>query len=149
MKTVKTKVIAIALVIVMMLGVMPVSVFAADEMTITVENKSSLAGSDVSININLSNNPGIASTKLKVAYDDSILTLNSIEYNSEMGGQTLPPQTMATPVTLTWVSPFAEFSSDCTFATLNFTVAETAEANAAETVEEDIILEEVPEEVEE
>ena len=130
MKTVKTKVIAIALVIVMMLGVMPVSVFAADEMTITVENKSSLAGSDISISISLSNNPGIASTKLKVAYDDSILTLNSIEYNTEMGGQTLPPQTMATPVTLTWVSPFEEYADDCVFATLNFTVAETAEANA-------------------
>ena len=130
MKTMKTKIIAIALVIVMMLGVMPLSVFAADsDMTVSVEQKNALPGSTVTVNIDLKNNPGISSMKLKVAYDDSILTLDSVAYNSEMGGQSLPPQTMASPVTLTWVSPFANFTADATFVTLTFTVADDAPVN--------------------
>ena len=130
MKTMKTKIIAIALVIVMMLGVMPISVFAADsDLIIAVDQKTALAGSTVTININFTNNPGISSTKLKVAYDDSILTLDSVSYNSELGGQSIQPQTLESPVTLTWVSPFANYSADNTFATLTFTVAEDAKAN--------------------
>ncbi len=125
MKTLKTKLMAIVLVCLMVMSIMPMFVFAAGTMNIEVEQKSTLPGSTVSVNINLKNNPGIASVKLKVAYD-SVLTLDSIEYNSEMGGQSLPPQTMASPITLTWVSPFADFVGDTTFAILTFTVAEDA-----------------------
>ena len=129
MKTIKTRIMAIALVCIMVLSIMPLSVFATDIMTIAVESKTCVPGEEVSVKINLSNNPGISSVKLKVAYDDSVLTLDSVEYNAEMGGQSLPPQKMSSPITLTWVSAFAEFSSDCVFATLNFTVAQTVELN--------------------
>lgn len=125
MKTLKAKVMAIVLACLMILGAMPMSVLATGTMTITVEQKTALPGSTVSVNIAIRNNPGISSMKLKVAYD-SVLALDSIEYNSEMGGQSLPPQTMASPITLTWVSPFANFNGDTTFATLTFIVSESA-----------------------
>lgn len=125
MKTLKTRVMAIVLACLMVMSIMPMSVFAAGTMSIEVEQKTALPGSTVSVNINIKDNPGIASMKIKVAYDN-VLTLDSIEYNSELGGQSLPPQTMASPATLTWVSPFADYTSDATFATLNFTVAEDA-----------------------
>ena len=129
MKTIKTRIMAIALVCIMLLSIMPLSAFASDALTIAVENKTCAPGEEVSVKINLSSKPGIASLKLKVAYDSTVLTLNSVEYNTEMGGQTVRPQKLSSPVTLTWVSAFAEFSSDCVFATLNFTVAEAVEPN--------------------
>lgn len=135
MKTIRTKLVSIALVIVMILGVMPLSVFAADgDMVIAIDQKTALAGSTVTININFTNNPGISSTKLKVAYDDSVLTLASVSYNPDLGGQSIQPQNLSTPVTLTWVSPFANYSADGTFATLTFTVAEDAEADAVASI---------------
>ena len=94
-------------------------------MEIIVSSKDCTPGSTVSITIDLKNNPGISSLRFKITYGN-ILTLQSIVYNTEMGGQTIQPQKMSSPVTLMWVSPFTNFSSDATFATLTFTVSETA-----------------------
>ena len=125
MKT-KNKLIAIALVAIMIFSIANVGVFAANEpMEIKVSSAECIAGSSVSIDIDLVNNPGISSLRLKVAFDE-ILTLKTVEYNTEMGGQTIQPQKTESPVTLMWVSPFTNFNSDATFATLTFEVSETA-----------------------
>ena len=57
---------------------------------------------------------------------DSSLTLTGIEYNSDMGGQSVLPQKYTSPAKLTWVSPFANATGDKVFATLYFNVSKTA-----------------------
>lgn len=99
-----------------------------DTPQIIVESKSAFAGDSVDVTIALKNNPGIASMKLKVAFD-SMLTLENISYNSSIGGQSQQPQSMTSPVTLNWYNGSADSEGDWTFATLTFKVSEDAEAN--------------------
>jgi hypothetical protein len=94
-----------------------------------VDSKTASAGSEVKINISLKNNPGIASIKMKVAYG-SDLTLTAVDYNSAMGGQSQPPQTMTSPVTLNWYNGTANTTGDKVFATLTFKVSDKAKAGS-------------------
>ena len=94
--------------------------------TFVVEHVNAQAGSqNVAVTISVKNNPGIASIGMRVAFDEA-LTLTGIEYNTAMGGQSVLPQTLSCPAKLTWVSPFADATGDKVFATLYFTVSETA-----------------------
>ncbi|MBQ8814982.1 MAG: bacterial Ig-like domain-containing protein [Lachnospiraceae bacterium] len=104
----------------------------AEAPQIVVESKSALPGETITVTISVKNNPGIASMKLKVAYDE-ILTLNSITYNSEIGGQSQQPQSMSSPITLNWFNGAGDSEGDWVFATLTFEVSEEAqEGDAAE-----------------
>ena len=93
-------------------------VFVVDEVTTN-------PGSTVDVTIAVKNNPGIASIKLSVAYAD-VLTLDSIVYNSAIGGMSQQPQKMDSPVTLNWFNGVADSFGDWILATLTFTVAEDA-----------------------
>lgn len=97
-----------------------------ERMSVVISSHEALAGETIQVTVSLENNPGLASAILNVSFDTSILTLQSVEYNTAMGGQTVPPQSMNSPVTLYWVSPFADMSEDCVFATLTFKVSENA-----------------------
>ncbi|MBR2010810.1 MAG: bacterial Ig-like domain-containing protein [Clostridia bacterium] len=97
-----------------------------DAPKIVIDNANATTGKTVVVNISLKNNPGIASMKLNVAYDQSVLTLTDITYNSEMGGQFQLPQDMDAPVILNWYNGWNNYSEDGVFATLTFTVAEDA-----------------------
>ena len=97
-----------------------------EPMSIIVDTKQCIAGEKININISLKNNPGITSIKLDVTYNDRILTLDKVEYNSEMVGQTLLPEVNKSPFTLIWLSPLENVKYDGIFATLTFTVSETA-----------------------
>ncbi len=83
------------------------------------------AGETVNVNISIVNNPGIASVKLKVQYSDDLI-LNSIVYNTALGGQSQQPQTLTSPVTLNWYNGAANTEGDMVYATLSFTVKENA-----------------------
>ncbi len=90
-----------------------------------VETVNAKAGDrDVAVTVSLKNNPGIASVGMMVSYD-SALTLKSIVYNDELGGQYMLPPAMNNPVKLIWVS-LAEVTEDCALATLYFDVSEDA-----------------------
>ena len=94
---------------------------------IIVENKTASAGSEVKVNVSLKNNPGVSSMGLTLKYDKTKLTLKAVNYNSAMGGQSMQPQTMDSPVILNWVSPVADYSGDGTYAELVFKVLDNAE----------------------
>ncbi len=94
-----------------------------DAPQIIVGSATAFTGNTVSIPILIKNNPGITSMKLKIAFS-SELTLTSISYNSEIGGQFQMPQTMTSPVTLNWVNGMEDAEGDWTYATLTFAVAE-------------------------
>ena len=93
---------------------------------ISIDKVTSSAGKTVEVNIALKNNPGIASMKLKVSYDEAVLSLQNIRYNSSIGGQSQQPQTMASPVTLNWYNGGANSEGDFVYATLVFLVKDTA-----------------------
>jgi len=96
---------------------------------IVVSNAMGSVGKTVEITIALENNPGLASMKLKVAFDDTALTLNRVVYNDAMGGMSQePPKPMKNPTTLNWFNGAANSNGDFVYATLTFTVNETAVA---------------------
>ena len=96
------------------------------EPTFVISNASAAPGEgEVVLTVALKNNPGISSLGLDVAFD-SALTLKSVEYNTLIGGKTVQPQMMGSPVHLTWLSPMANVNGDWTFATLHFSVSESA-----------------------
>ena len=98
------------------------------EPTIVVSSTSANAGETVEITIALKNNPGISSMKLKVAFNDAALTLDSVTYNSTIGGMSQQPQTKNNPTTLNWFNGSANSTGDFVYATLTFTVSDTAVA---------------------
>ena len=102
---------------------------AASEPTFEVGSAGADIGqTGVEIAIKVLNNPGIASVKLKVAYDDTKLTLKNISYNNEWGGQFQQPQNYNSPATMLWINGTANYTvTDSTFATLSFDVLADAE----------------------
>ena len=82
-------------------------------------------GEHVSVTIRMENNPGIASVKMKVQFDQE-LTLNSITYNQSLGGKSQQPETMNAPATLNWFNGDANTTGDMDYAVLDFSVAENA-----------------------
>ena len=131
MKTRPNKLIALLLALLLLAGTAPVPAFAApiQPMTVRVSDARGTAGANVTVKISWEDNPGISSFKAKLTYDSSIVALQQVEYNAELGGQSIQPETMNSPVTLTWVSPFADCTQSDVFATLTFTILDTAEGD--------------------
>ncbi len=80
----------------------------------------------VAVAVSVKNNPGIASIILSLTYDNTAIKLSEIEYNTDIGGQTVYPQELENPVTLYWINGLANTTGDWTFATLYFDVSEAA-----------------------
>jgi len=93
---------------------------------IIVENVQANPGEEVSVTISLKNNPGITSMKLNVSFEE-ILTLTNVEFNAEIGGQSMAPGTMNSPVILNWFQGHENVTGDWDFVTLTFRVAEDAQ----------------------
>ena len=104
----------------------PVLKIPEDAPFVIVDSKNAVIGNSVTVNISLKNNPGIASMKLNVEYDRSILTLTNIDYNYEIGGQFQLPQQYGSPVVLNWFNGSANSEGDFTYATLTFEVSADA-----------------------
>lgn len=100
---------------------------AAEEPAFQVSGVSAQPGETVQITISLVNNPGIASAKLDLSFPEE-LTLESVAYGGELGGMTMDPQSLTSPVSLNWISPLAELSADVVYATLTFAVSKEAAA---------------------
>lgn len=89
------------------------------------EAKRTTGNENISVTLSLKNNPGIASIILAITYDDAELELTKIEYNTEIGGQTVYPQKLQSPVTLYWINGFADTTGDWILATLYFDISES------------------------
>lgn len=124
------RMLSLLLAMVMVFTMIPTTVFAASpEMTLRASQVSALSGSTVDVTLDLEGNPGLAAMKVKVAFDSEILTLTNVAFNEGMGGQYQMPQTMNSPVSLTWYNGAGNFTeANANFATLTFRVSETAYA---------------------
>jgi hypothetical protein len=116
---VKKRILALLLVLVMLLTAFPAH--AASNPTFRVETVSAEAGDAVDVYIQIENNPGIASIRLKATYDPQ-LTLTDISYNAALGGVYQLPEFMESPVTLNWLNFMADTEGDLYFVKLTFRV---------------------------
>ena len=91
-----------------------------------VSSKDAKRGDTIEVTVALKNNPGIASIILSVAFDSDALTLTEVVYNTAIGGQTVQPQSMNSPVKLYWINGFADAEGDFVLVTLKFTVKSDA-----------------------
>lgn len=99
-------------------------VYAEGTPLFSVSSHKVSAGDIVNVEINIKNSPGIASAILSVDFD-SELTLESVTYNSAIGGITQEPSALSSPVKLSWMS-LNPVSGDALFATLSFKVPDGA-----------------------
>ena len=93
-----------------------------------VSSKKSLAGKTVNVVVEIKNNPGIASAKLLVYYDTSVLTLTKVTDAGKLGLQCHKPE-LSSPYTLSWMNDTVteDFDYNGEIVTLTFEVAEGAE----------------------
>ena len=96
--------------------------------TFSVSSATANPGDTVDVTINIENNPGIASAAMDVSFPDE-LTLTGVSLKSDVyTGQFNGPQSL--PVTkkvrLNWANGLAENSTSGLFATLTFSVSESA-----------------------
>ncbi len=103
----------------------PVNATAVTGTILTVESVEGMPGETVNVNIDLQKNPGIASLKLSVDYDE-YLTLTNVEFNSVFGSYVTAPEPYKNPQSISMISPLSDVTASGTFATLTFVIADNA-----------------------
>ena len=131
-------IVALLMAVFMLMGAMPLTVFATetegatDTMILSVSSVNAMPGDTVQVTVNVANNPGVASLKFNVAYDDA-LTLTAVEFNSAFGAMVTAPQPYTNPQPMAMISPFSDINANGVFATLTFAVgADVADGYAAD-----------------
>jgi hypothetical protein len=128
------RVIAVAIAIIMLVGALPVSAFAAgtnvvsNSMSIVVSSASGMPENTVEITVKLENNPGLTSLKFDVNYD-AFLTLKSVTFNEAFGAYVTTPEPYTNPQPITMISPLAEVDTDGVFVTMAFEISKDAPDN--------------------
>lgn len=135
MKKRVNSIISILLVFVMLIG-FTVPAFAAETApTLVVDSMQAVKGQTATVKLSVENNPGMAAATFRIVYDSSILKLNSVDFNTEFGGDFDELGSLALPVAgsddlkaiqISW-SSLSNISSNGTFLSMNFTVKENAE----------------------
>ncbi|MBO5111460.1 MAG: hypothetical protein J6D21_12190 [Clostridia bacterium] len=83
----------------------------------------------VKVTVSLANNPGLSSLKLYITYGPE-LTLTEIAFSSAFGAYVTAPTPYASPLPVTFISPFEDVEASGTFATLTFRLSKTVTAGA-------------------
>lgn len=132
------RIIALFLTLSLVLALIPAtvtSVFAAEletDGTIQVGEVYATPGSSVDVNITLKNNPGILGMTLKVTYDESKVTLTSVENGDTLSYMTFTkPKDLSSGCKLPWAAEVVneEDIADGVVATLTFDVNEGTAVN--------------------
>lgn len=95
-------------------------------MDLKVSTVSGCPGDTVTVTVELDNNPGIASLKFDVTYDQTYLTLNAVTFASGFGSYVTAPEPFSSPQTISFVSPLEDVTSNGLFATLTFSISQYA-----------------------
>lgn len=93
---------------------------------IEVGSLTAYPGDTIEIPVSLRNNPGVASFKLTVHYDDTLLSYQSLAFDEALtaieGSKTLVNDEQSGQVTLTWVATGSNYSGSGNVAVLTFKV---------------------------
>ena len=121
------RVLAYVLAFVLCLSAMSFAVSAAGAQ-INMGSAQALPGEQITVNLSISDNPGIAYLKLKVSYDAESLALVGTENAGVLTGTYTTSKTMDTnPYVLQWMGA-ENAKGNGTIASLTFTVKETAKS---------------------
>ena len=109
-----------------------ISVFADENVTLSVDNGKVSAGETISVNVDISNNPGVLALSFKINFDNSVLSIDSIDKGSVTGFTLLTTlndpnvdKTSIDQLTITGDAADA-VTQNGTLCTLNFTVKDDA-----------------------
>ena len=80
------KIIAICLAMILCVSLLSVTALADAYANISVSNATTTRGGEVTLNVNLTSNPGLAGMDLSISYDESQLEKVSVTGNTGMGG---------------------------------------------------------------
>lgn len=130
-----SQILAVFLALFLMTSICPSLAFAeGTTLTTSISSASVSPGSTFDVDVSLQNNPGISAYKIILEYDETVLTLNSVTYNTAMGGTPVSPQKLQSPVTLFWYSGLTDVDYNGTFATLSFTASDSLAQNTSTTI---------------
>ena len=124
----------LCLIMLMLFCLFPSYSFAAGGMSLKAGTVSAQPGSEVNVPINIEVNPGIASLKFSVKYDNTYLTLTNVTFPKNTGTYSSVPEPYSANQIINFVSPLASFNKTGLFATLTFTVNEDAELDRMEDI---------------
>ena len=116
-----------------------VTVFAASP-SLSVGGVSGEPGDTIEVPVVIANNPGVVAVRLMIKYDDSVLTLKSVEDEGLLPGAVHSPTYEKNPYTLYWINGTApeNFMVNGTLATLTFEIEKDAKPGTTTlTVEQD------------
>ncbi len=101
------------------------------EPTIKVESVTVQSGENtVTVPISVENNPGIASLKIRVGYDDKIV-LQNVSFTSLFGAYITAATPYTNPQIISMMSPLSDIGDDGIFANLKFDVSELGDGEKA------------------
>lgn len=116
------RVITIVMALVLLVGVMSVSAFADNGISVTISDGTAKVGEEFSVDISVSGNPGFASLTGDLTYDHSVLQVVSISGLISTGTWQIEGDNMM------WYGN-ADYTDNGVIATVTFKVLETAAGN--------------------
>lgn len=128
------KLLSVFLALLMMLTVFPASMIAnaANATTVTVESVNAVPGSNVEVNINVKNNPGILAANFTVTYDKGLTLIDSKSGDAFSALSMTKPENYNSPCKFGWdaLEIADEDIKDGTILTLTFSVDKNVSANS-------------------
>lgn len=128
------KLLSVFLALLMMLTVFPASMIAsaANAATVTVESVNAVPGSNVEVNINVKNNPGILAANFTVTYDKGLTLIDSKSGDAFSALSMTKPENYNSPCKFGWdaLEIADKDIKDGTILTLTFSVDKGVSANS-------------------
>ena len=128
------KLLSVFLALLMMITVFPASMIAnaANATTVTVESVNAVPGSNVEVNINVKNNPGILAANFTVTYDKGLTLIDSKSGDAFSALSMTKPENYNSPCKFGWdaLEIADEDIKDGTILTLTFSVDKGVSANS-------------------
>lgn len=128
------KLLSVFLALLMMLTIFPTSIIAsaANAATVTVESVNAVPGSNVEVNINVKNNPGILAANFTVTYDKGLTLIDSKSGDAFSALSMTKPENYNSPCKFGWdaLEIADEDIKDGTILTLTFSVDKNVSANS-------------------
>lgn len=107
----------------------PVNAYADGTVSLKLETALVQPGSVVQVPIIIESNPGLASMKITVKYDDTVLTLTDVTFPKNNGTYSSAPEPYTANQIINFVSPLSAFTNTGNFASLTFSVNQDVELN--------------------
>lgn len=130
----KRRIISFLLAMALIFSCAPVlHVYAAETTegapTILVESKYAAANTQIEVNVNITDNPGIAGAKITAAFSDKLTLIDAVAGSTFASLDYTEPASLTSGCAFNWDSLDAVVSEDGTLLTLIFIISEDAAAN--------------------